>query len=360
MRKHIVILSAFFTPLRSGAEACAEEVARELGDDFDFTVVTARLRRTLPREEMIGKIRVMRIGLGLSLDKWLYPFLASRTACALQPDLIHAVLESFAGEALVRCARRCPSVPRLLTCQSTNTSLRLSVIHRVADRVTAISSTLVERAKKLGHKRVILIPNGIRMAEIDRERRRTEKIPGRILFVGRLEPMKGVDTLLQAFAHVVERGKVDAFLQIVGGGSLEKQLRRMAKSLGCEDRIVFRGFVPVPDVYREFAQASIFCGLSRSEALGNVFLEAQAAGCAVVATKVGGIPDIVHDGETGILVKPDDAGAAADALEQLLEDMQLREHLAKAAVQHVRAYDWGKISEKYRKVYEEMINRSGK
>lgn len=214
---------------------------------------------------------------------------------------------------------------------------------------------LVERAKKLGHKNVTLIPNGIHMNDIERERKRTQKVSGRILFVGRLEPMKGVETLLDAFQEVVKRGKIDAFLQVVGSGSRERYLKRIAKGMKLLDRITFRGFVPMPDVYREFAQAPVFCGLSRSEALGNVFLEAQAAGCAVVASNVGGIPDIVKDGETGLLVKPDNAKAAADAMEQLLDDMQLRDHIAKAAIQHARDFDWSKIAKKYAGVYEEML-----
>lgn len=355
MKKRIVLLSAFLTPFRSGAEACAEEVARELQDQYEIIVITARLRRNLPREEMMGNVKVLRVGIGARVDKWLYPWLASRKVCAMKPDLLHAILESFAGEALVRCMKRCPDVPRLLTCQSTNTTLRLEQIHRAAHHITAISSVLRDRAKKLGHKRVTLIPNGIRLLEIDRERRRTAKVSGRILFVGRLEPMKGVDTLLSAFAEVVKRATVDAFLQIVGHGSQERRLKRLAHQLHVSDRVTFRGFVPAPEVYREFVQASIFCGLSRSEALGNVFLEAQAAGCAVVATRVGGIPDIIKDGETGLLVRPDNVQAAADVLEQLLEDMQLREHLAKAAIQHAREYDWSTIAKQYANVYEEML-----
>lgn len=355
MKKRIVILSAFATPFRSGAEACAEAVVANVRDRYDVVIVTARLRRSLPPEEEIGGVRILRVGMGTRLDKWLYPWCAAHAACALHPDLIHAILESFAGEALVRCAKRCPRIPRLLTCQSTNTSLRLKPIHRAANRITAISSVLVDRAKKLGHRGVTLIPNGIDTPALERERRRTQKIAGRVLFVGRLEPMKGVDILLRAFAAVVCRGNRDTRLHVVGDGSRRRALHKLTRQLGIADRVMFAGYLPPPDVYHEYAQAQVFCGLSRSEALGNVFLEAQAAGCAVLATKVGGIPDIVQDGETGLLVKPDNVKAVADVLEQLLDDSQLREHLAKAAVHHARQYDWKMIAEKYAKVYEEML-----
>ncbi len=355
MRKRIVILSAFFPPFRSGAEACAEEVAHALADRYDITVVTARLRRDLPREEEMGKVKVMRVGRGTAADKWLYPLLAARATAKLKPDLIHAVLESFAGAALVLSKKYAPSAKRLLTCQSTNTKLFLKRIHNAADRVTAISTALVERAHALGKKNVELIPNGISLHDIDRERKRTDKVPGRILFVGRLEPMKGVDTLLRAFSAVLKRDKIDAFLHVVGDGSQKRTLQRLAKSLKLGDRCRFPGYIPPPEVFREFAEAEIFCGLSRSEALGNVFLEAQAAGCAVLATKTGGIPDIVKDGETGLLVKPDSVEKTTELLLQLLEDGQLRQHLAKAGMLNAKAYDWSEIAEKYGEVYAEML-----
>ena len=330
-------------------------MAHALADRYDITVVTARLRRDLPQEEEMGKVKVVRVGTGGAIDKWLYPFLAARAAAKLRPDLIHAVLESFAGAALVRCKKTIPSAKRLLTCQSTNTKLLLKRIHDSADRVTAISTALIERAKQFGKKNVQLIPNGISLNEIDRERKRTAKVPGRILFVGRLEPMKGVDTLLRAFSAVLKRDKIDAFLYIVGDGSQKRTLTRLAKSLKLGDRCRFLGYIAPPEVFREFAEAEIFCGLSRSEALGNVFLEAQAAGCAVLATKTGGIPDIVKDGETGLLVKPDSVEKTTELLLQLLEDGQLRSHLGKAGIQNAKAYDWSEIAQKYGEVYEEML-----
>ncbi len=105
---------------------------------------------------------------------------------------------------------------------------------------------------------------------------------------------------------------------------------------------------------REYAEAEIFCGLSRSEALGNVFLEAQAAQCAVLATTTGGIPEIIDDGVTGILIAPDDPGAATDALTRLLEDPALRERLGSAGRKNAEQYDWSLLAERYATVYEEL------
>ncbi len=355
--KKIVILSTFVTPFRSGAEACSEEVSARLKDEFAITIVAARMRRDLPYlDHLESGVKVWRVGLGYKVDKWLFPFLAPFAVRALKPDIIHAVLESYAGLAMVFCERLVPSAHRILTCQSTNTSLLVGLMHRSANTVTAISSVLIERATKFG-KDAVLIPNGIRLDLINHALSHRPKIDGRILFVGRLENMKGVDVLLKAFAKLrmnaqphPSAGAVS--LRIVGDGSERKHLEKLAQDLKIADLITFVGRVSPEKVADEFAQASIFCGLSRSEALGNVFLEAQAAGCAVIATNVGGIPDIVNDGETGLLIAPDDVEAAANVIKKLLEGDDLRRKLLENGQKHAQNYDWGVIAKRYKEIYD--------
>lgn len=355
MRKSVVILSAFATPYRSGAEACSEEVAAHLQDRFAITIVAARMRRDLPHlDHLESGVPVWRVGIGLSIDKWLYPFLAPFAVRALKPDIVHAVLESYAGLAMSFCRWLYPSAKRILTCQSTNTSMLVGFMHRSANHVTAISNVLVERAKRFGVQ-ATLIPNGIRLAEIQQACKQHQKVNDRILFVGRLENMKGIDTLLTSFA-LMQRSTFNIqhsslHLRIVGDGSERKHLETLTENLCIADRVTFVGRVSPELVAVEFAQAPIFCGLSRSEALGNVFLEAQAAGCAVVGTNVGGIPDIVKNDVTGILVPPDDVDAAASALTRLLEDSALREKLASAGQKNAANYDWKEIAELYGEVY---------
>jgi glycosyltransferase involved in cell wall biosynthesis len=279
----------------------------------------------------------------------------------IQPQIIHAVLESFAGLALIFSRPLVPRAKTILTCQSTNTSFLVRFMHRHVDRVVVISRALVQRAQKFGRTDALLIPNGIDVRAIGRACSEASKVPGRILFVGRLEPMKGVDTLLRAFARLREETAAGAELpfrahmRIVGCGSNERALKRLSADLGIADDVTFVGFVPIPRVYQEFAEAQIFCGLSRSEALGNVFLEAQAAGCAVIATRTGGIPDIVEDGRTGLLVPPDDAAVAARALRELLSDPRRWAELARAGLAHVQTYDWSGIVARYAELYRTLL-----
>lgn len=368
-KPRVVILSTFLTPFRSGAEACTEEIALRLCDRYDIMIVTARLMKELPKEELLpcrcvqgeeGKVPIHRIGCGFWFDKWLFPFLAPFVVRKLQPHIVHAVLETFAGLALHLCKFIAPSAKRILTLQTTNRNFLKGPIVRSPDTVTAISSVLVEQAGELGRSDVTLIPNGVSIAEIVQYCGAHQKISGRILFVGRLEQMKGIDTLLDAFAqlastsvphHLVHK---DAHLHIVGDGSERENLERLVRNFGMTKRVTFLGYIPPPAVYAEFAQAEIFCGLSRSEALGNVFLEAQAAKCAVIGTTVGGIPDIVEDTVTGMLVPVDDDNAAAKVLRQLLDGAGQRERLVQAAYVNVQQYDWDKIAERYGEVYQQL------
>lgn len=349
--KKVVLFSAFVSPYRSGAEACAEEVAARLKDRYDITIVAARMRKDLPVDDVLPTgVKVRRVGFGSSIDKWLYPVFAPSAAAALRPDIIHAVLESFAGAALMFTRGLLPNAKRILTCQSTNTSFLVRSMHGAADAVTAISTVLVKRAQNFGFT-ARLIPNGIRSKELLEAS--MERVSGRILFVGRLEPMKGVDDLLAAFAMVREKHPT-ATLRIVGDGSERGRLERVATELGIAGAVTFVGKVAHDRIVTEYASAEIFCGLSTSEAFGNVFIEAQAAGCAVVGTEVQGIPDIVHDGATGLLVPPKDPVVAAVVLSRLLEDPELRRTLAEGGRANAAKYDWNGISEQYAAVYDEL------
>jgi glycosyltransferase involved in cell wall biosynthesis len=193
---------------------------------------------------------------------------------------------------------------------------------------------------------VHLISNGIKSDLLCDARLRVERVPGSILFVGRLERMKGIDTLLKAVAEIP-----GATLHIVGDGSQKKLLSKLTTELGITDRVEFLGYVQPERIAQEYAAAQVFCGLSRSEALGNVFLEAQAAGCAVIGTSVGGIPDIIEHERTGLIVPPNDSAAATKAIKRAMEDEDLCNRITEGGAAHAQQFDWGVIAGKYAQLY---------
>jgi glycosyltransferase involved in cell wall biosynthesis len=153
--------------------------------------------------------------------------------------------------------------------------------------------------------------------------------PGRILFLGRLEAAKGVFELLGAGARLA--ANFPALRLVFGGEGDAAALRTKAAELGIADRIELIGWAGPQERDAQLARASVFCLPSHAEGLPMAMLEAMAAGRAVVASSVGGIPETIVDGDNGLLVPPRDEAALARALEQVLNDGDLRTRLERGA-----------------------------
>ncbi len=148
---------------------------------------------------------------------------------------------------------------------------------------------------------------------------------------------KGLDTLVAAIAELVAAGRTDVRLEIIGDGPGRAALEAQIAELGVGDRVVLRGGQPPTEVRATLARAQVFALAAReardgdTDGLPVALLEAMAHGVAVVATPIAGLPEAVIDGETGLLVPPDDSAALAAAIARLLDDSALRERLSSAA-----------------------------
>jgi glycosyltransferase involved in cell wall biosynthesis len=363
--RRITVFSAFYIPFVSGAERMVVETVERLAPRFSFTVVTARLDGTLPRREtMHGKngatYEVVRLGLGTKADKWLYMVLAPLWALRHPADIVHAVMESYAGIALWWYRAFGGKKPAILTLQSGDLDMpeknrripRLvwKRIHTSSALVVGISTALTRRAEALGAKRTMTIPNGVDLAHLSGVSR-SEKAPHRIVTVARLSPEKGLPFLIDAM-EMVRRRIDDAELVIVGGGALDAELKALAEERGLTDAVRFLGAKPNPEAMAEVAKGAVFVLPSLGEGLGIVLIEAQALGVPVVGTDVGGIPDVITDGETGLLVRPSDATALAEAIIRVLTEHGLGERMADSAKARLAEVDWDRIAARYADVYE--------
>ena len=302
-------------------------------------------------------VRQPRVMAGILLrilaDGWRSPRVLSRSLAALlrgvghigwlrdfEPDLVHAhwaTYPSTVAWALGRLLGR----PFGFTCHAhdifTERQLLLRKIEEAALAVT-ISRYNVEwlRAHVAGDaaRRLQVVHCGVDMHNAPWEPDGRDE--GLILAVGRLDPIKGFDTLVDALGLLRERG-VDARCRLVGSGSLEGELRTRAARLGLGGRIEFAGAQSQDVLRRWMREAAVFTLPSCIAADGNrdgipvALMEAMASGCATVSTRVSGIPELIEDGVGGLLVEPGDAGALADALQRLLTDAALRRRLARGA-----------------------------
>lgn len=173
----------------------------------------------------------------------------------------------------------------------------------------------------------------------------------------------GIDTLLQAFAmllqglaHTHPAIEEKLSLRLVGTGQQETELKALAQQLGIHTRVTFVGRVDSNDVPKELEKLDIYVALSRRESFGVAIIEAGAAGRPVIVSDAGGLPEVVVDGTTGLIVPRENPQAAADAIAKLVLDRDLRIKMGEAGQQHVvNTYDWGACVNKMINLYREMI-----
>jgi glycosyltransferase involved in cell wall biosynthesis len=194
--------------------------------------------------------------------------------------------------------------------------------------------------------RIAVVPNGVPIPSLPPLRQEQ----GRVLFIGRVEAKKGVYVLVDAVAHLRRQG-VDVTLAVAGHGELDA-LRAAALAAGVADRLEILGWLDPAQRLEQLARAAVFVLPSFGEGLPMALLEAMAVGRAVVATPVGGIPDIAVDGRNALLVEPGNAPALAAALRRLIEDEGLRDSLGRAASRWVAAsHDASAVVVRLRELY---------
>lgn len=168
-----------------------------------------------------------------------------------------------------------------------------------------------------------------------------------ILYVGRLSDEKGVIYLLRALKKLQDKGIVFKAL-IVGDGWMRKELEKYAEDSNLVDNVIFTGWVKAEDMASYFNTADVFVGPSLREAQGLVFAEALFTGLPVIATTVGGIPDIVIDGKTGYLVSPKSDEEIYAGLLKLHDNLALREKIGENGKLHVRdKFSWQSVRKRF-------------
>jgi glycosyltransferase involved in cell wall biosynthesis len=200
--------------------------------------------------------------------------------------------------------------------------------YTVGNSQAAISSLLEQGIKP---RRAEVVYNMI--TSLGRGRPGEQAALPRIAAAGTLKPVKGYDVLLRALALLARRGTGFEFL-LAGEGPQRKHLEKMALDLGLADSVRFLG--GVGDVPGLFASAHVVVHPSYREGLSNSILEAMGEGVPVIASRVGGSPELVRDGETGLLVPPGCPTSITRALQKLLADCELRTRLGTAGLAFVR------------------------
>lgn len=391
----VLIFSLVYYPdFVGGAEIAVKEITDRLApEELEFEMITLRLSSALPRFERVGNINVYRIGLSsgkrilpsarsfiLFANKFLFPLMAFPKALSLhlrrRYDVAWAIMANQAGFAALFFNLLFPRARLLLTLQEGDPIAQIKrkvrfiypVFKRIfkrASAVQAISTFLSEFARDMGAAgEVYVVPNGVDAARFGREWSAVEKDAAR----DRLNIEKG-ETILLTTSRLVRKNAVDDIiramtllppevkLMVIGDGPERRSLEKLTGELYLKERVRFVGFVSHREIPVYYSVAHIFVRPSRSEGMGNSFMEAFAAGLPVIATPVGGIPDFLRDGETGFFCDVDRPGSIAEKVKLLLDAPNMRKEIVKNGRALARQkYDWNIIAGSMEEIFNGLMN----
>ncbi len=377
-RPRVLIFSLAYFPFVGGAEIAVKEITNRLGGVFDFDLITLRFNNDWPREEKMGPISVFRLKKSFILPKLVFAFEAAILAQKLHSRrpycLVWSIMAAYAGLAGLFFKLLHPRTPALLTLQEGDSEKHIlsrvgvfyplwRLIFKKADYIQAISNYLAGFARRHGARCPIeVVPNGVNLGKFKVKSLKLKVDDQKVIITtSRLVYKNGVDVLIRAFARLknLQLTTYNLQLLIVGDGPEREALELQVKSYKLKDHIRFAGHVD-PDLIPEYlSQADIFVRPSRSEGLGNSFLEAMAAGLPVIGTAVGGIPEFLKDGQTGLFFRVDDPQDLAEKIKLVFDNPDLSGRLIENSRKLVgEKYSWDTVSEGLGSILKKLITKN--
>lgn len=392
MKKKILIFSLVYYPIKvGGAETAIKEITDRLSpDEYEFHMVCNGYDSTFPKTEQIGNVTVHRIGITtknpsipdlrkmpLHLNKLLFQFQAFFVATKLHKkekfDGVWAMMAHSCGVPAGKFKQAFPDVKYLLTLQEGDPPAHIESKMKIfgkafdraftqADTIQVISNFLGRWAKQKGFQgEPVLIPNAVNTSHFTQEYSNEELSEVRrelgvsdedllLVTTSRLVLKNAVDDVIRAIALLPKHVKFVVF----GNGPDDNMLQSLTKELDIEDRVLFRGHIDHAVMPKYLKACDIFIRPSRSEGMGNSFVEAMAAELPVVATQEGGIADFLFDekrnpelGTTGWAVDADSPEQIKEAVEDIMNRPEkVRDVLVRAKAMAIEKYDWDIIAKR--------------
>ena len=291
---------------------------------------------------------------------------ARRTIRRLEPDLVHAHYASSYGLWGASCGRG-PLVLSVWGSDVHDFPHRGPLQRRLLEWNLRRADVLCATSEALARETAVFAPPGTPIhltpfgVDTDRFQPRPGGSRGSGVVIGsarKLERTYGLDVLLEAFARLDPGARQDQPLSlwIAGDGPDRTRLPQQAARLGVASHVKFLGALSHDRMPAFMWALDLFVNPSRAESFGVAALEAAASGLPVVASRVGGLPEIVADGETGLLAPPEDPVALAEALARLIDSPEQRRALGRAArARAVTRYDWQRCARAMERLYEEIL-----
>lgn len=400
-KKKILIFSMSYYPrFVGGAEVAIKEITDRI-KDVEFHMVTLQFDSNLPKEEKIGNVMVHRIGFAknnpspedlkkfpLHFNKHLYQLAAYFAAKKLHKkykfDATWAMMAHSTGIPAGMFKKDTPEVPYILTLQEGDPTEHIERLMKKvwrlfvqgftsADYLQAISTFLMNWGKRMGFKgEAVLIPNAVNMKHftvpvsaeaIQAVQAKVGKKEGEVWLIttSRLVHKNAVDDVIRSLALLPE----NIHFLVLGTGPDKEMLEGIAEELGVTRRVHFYGFVDHSEIPAFYKACDIFIRPSRSEGMGNSFVEAMAADLPVIATQEGGIADFLFDAKrnpdvdpTGWAVDADAPDQIAVAVQDILKDESVTQKVvetAKAMV--IQKYDWEVVAKDMQALFDKALTK---
>jgi glycosyltransferase involved in cell wall biosynthesis len=370
MTRRVAIVTPYYPPDLGGVQRYAQRVAHAVRDASDLEPVVFT---TGKGPELVDGVQVVRLPVWRRIsDTPVHPLWAPslrRLFRALDVDVVntHAPVPYLADVAAYAAGKRpivatyhagsmvkgVPGIDHLLR---TYERLVLPRTFRRADALVAVSRTSLAHAVP----GAVTITPGVDVEEFLPS---TEPLGDTLLYVGRLDrasAWKGVDVLVRAFALVAAQ-RPHARLSIVGSGDARADHEALARQLGIASSITFTGALHGAQLSAAYASARalVLPSLTDAESFGMTLVEAMSSARPVVGSAVGGIPDVIEDGRTGLVVPPGDAAALSAALLRLLDDDDLCLRMgAEGRAVAVARYAWPQLTDRYVQLFRSLCRTS--
>lgn len=342
------------TLVQSAAAALLPRVVRPANGPAAIRAV-ARVARSRPRAllaclgGLVGALWRQPVALGKSLVALWRSVAVLGDIERFAPELVHAHWATYPS-SVAWCLHTLLGVPFSFTSHAHDIFVEDQMLARkLAEAALAVTISEFNVRHLTERHGAVWAPGQMQVVHCGVDRRRipapnpaSQRDPGLIVSVGRLDPIKGFDVLIRALDQL-DASTLAFRCVIVGEGPLRKRLEQLREELGLGARIEMPGAMPQEEVQSLMARACVFAMPSVVTPEGNrdgipvALMEAMAGAAAVVSTRVSGIPELVADDATGLLVEPGDVAGLANAIERLRRDPQLRERLGTAARAHVLA-----------------------
>ena len=361
----ILIPVLHYYPVIGGLETWTKNIAERLSQKAEIFVVTGRVK-SQSEEEARNGVKIFRtslFGLGdLSYSSPFYiltalPFIFLKSLSLIKREKINLMhCQGFLGSCIGYCLSKIIGIPYIATVQRLESkNLFKGFVYRNAKVCIAASSAIKKYFEEIGCKNIEVIPNGIDLKRFEGLKRKPHD-GFTVITVARLEKVKGIDYLIKSISNLKSQ-ILNLRLLIIGDGSERKNLENLARELGLEAKVKFFGQIDSEEIPEYLAMADCFVLPSLREGFGIAILEAMAAGVPVIASRVGGILDLIKDGKTGLLVESGSPEAIARAILRIHEEPELKNHTLNSAMAELRVYDWGNIAGEVYETYLKVIHK---